>query len=215
MELSPKGYALIFGVLHLLYLFIGLSSPNLIQQTIFYLLLYDGAILGGFMIFGLDFVEKYKLNKGYLAGLLIGVVIAEILVLIELGFYGVFSYTIPYPFKEAIRGYFYLIIVAFVIGNSEEVFFRGFLPAIVEKYGKDERDIKVGKYILAPAIFGISHYFAWANSVYNDIFTTIYVFMYHFTFGVAMQFLTDTYDSLYPAIICHTVYDATKMIMMV
>ena len=182
-------------------------------MVFFYLFLTDGAIISAYLIFRDEFIEKMKFINISGFRVFVGVLIAEVLVLIELGFYGVFSYQIPYPFGEAIKGYAYMIAIAFIIGNSEEIFFRGFLPAVAEKYASGTNDLKVSKYFLIPALFSISHYFAWANSLYTSLIVSIYMFLYHFVFGVAMQYLTDYSDSIHPSIVAHTIYDATKMLM--
>lgn len=213
MEIKNSTVFAYLGVLNLIYLFIGLSNSSLQSMVFFYLLMLNGGVISAYMIYKGNMPEKMHLDKISIISLFIGLVVAEILVLIELGFYGALSYVIPYKYEEALKGYLYMIAVAFVVGNTEELFFRGFLNSLAETYSASFVDMKLSKYLIIPALFGISHYFAWSNSAYSSVFVSLYMFMYHFVFGVAMQYLEDYTGSLYPSITAHTIYDATKMLM--
>ena len=213
MKVSKSSVYVMIGLIHLIYLYIGLSESRLQELVFFYLFLMDGGIFTAFLLFRDEAIEKLHLDKVSMMSLAMGVIIGEMLVMIELGFYGALSYKIPFIPSEAVKGYVYLIFVAFVVGNSEEMFFRGFLPAIAEAYHKDAGDLRISKYLLIPSIFGLAHYFAWSSSVFNNPMYSAYMFLYHFSFAVAMQFLEDYYGNLYAPILTHTIYDATKMLM--
>ena len=184
------------------------------MMVFFYLLLIDGALISAYLIFRGDFLDKMKLTNISGIGIGMGLIIGVLLVVVELGFYGAFSITIPYTVENVFAGAVYVFFLAFIVGNAEEIFFRGFLPSIAEKYGRDAQDIRISKYVMSPALFGIAHYFSWEGSLFiGSLYLSVFMFLYHFVFGVAMQYLVDYYDSLYTSITAHTIYDGMKMIM--
>lgn len=208
----------IVGLLNFVYLFLSQAGGMQWQLIIFYLLMFDASILASFLIFGSLFDEKLHLTKegtiGIGVAILVGIVIASGMVLIENFFMGSeYQAKFGITLKSGIGTILYTIIIMFLVATSEEVMTRGFLNSIAENYSKSEFEKKITQYALIPLMFSLIHFFVWQSSpvLLFGVFALLFMVLFHFTFGVMMQFVLDYTGSLWACILAHTIYNTLKL----
>lgn len=215
----------------LLYLFFGLSGQEILQHTSYYLLMFLGAILGSYIIFGNNIGEKLHfttknlpLENVVLYGVLLGLMLATLetfsagnTIFIQQSTGATESVVgdVSGNFANLISGIVFVSLFSFITANAEEILTRGFFNSIAEEYGDSPTTIKISKFILIPLIFSLLHFFMWSSTGLLALggFVVVFLLMYHYVFGVVCQFAMDVTGSIYTPIAIHTVYNTVKMLI--
>ena len=216
----------------LLYLFFGLSGATYLQHSTYYLLMFLGAVVGAYVVFGEEMGEKLKfttmnvpLTNVILYGLLLGILLATLetfsagnTMFIQQSVGDTQSVLPQLAGSTAIliSTIVFVIIFSVITSISEETLTRGFFASLAEEYAENDTTKNISKYILIPLIFSLLHYFMWARSGMIDIagiFGIVFLLMYHFTFAVICQFSMEVTGSIYTPITMHAIYNAIKMLM--
>jgi len=218
----------------LLYLFFGLSGAAYLQHSTYYLLMFLGAVVGAFVVFGDEMGEKLKfttmnvpLTNVILYGALLGIMLATLetfsagntmFIQQTVGDTGSIIPQLTGNTALLISTIVFIGLFSTITSISEETLTRGFFASIAEEYAENDTTKNISKYILIPLIFSLLHYFMWARSGMIDItglFGVVFLLMYHFTFAVICQFSMDVTGSIYTPITLHAIYNAIKMLMVI
>jgi membrane protease YdiL (CAAX protease family) len=206
------------------FLFMGLSSQNVMSHNIYYLLMFFGSVFACYIIYRDEVGEKlhfttknFPLTNVVIYGVMIGI----IMVAIE-GLGMMNSIIVEQSIATSLVGQFLksgtvigvAIAFSFTTAVAEETLTRGALNSFAENYSKGYYRM-VGKYVIIPLIFALLHYFMWLSSGLLNIGWSMAVFLiiYHFTFGFVCQVSMDITGSIYTPITIHTVYNALKSLI--
>lgn len=209
------------GIVNLLYMFLALSGGEHFFDYFFYLIFFDGAIIGAYFIFSDETAEKLYLvpqrDLSAIVGIIIGLITGIVLVIAESFLFNSHwsqaSFVEESSFASTISYVIMTFLFTFVVANSEEIMFRGFLPSIAENYSRNSQEAVAVKYFVIPIIFSLFHYFMWIKNSYVMFGLTSLLFLttFHFSFAISMQLLVDRTGTIWSSIFAHMVYNGLKM----
>jgi len=223
-------FGIVVVVTVLLYLFFGLTGQSILGHATFYIIMFIGAILGSYFVFGQEVGEKLHFTTKNVPmvnvlfyGITMGLMMATIETFTAGGTIFIQQSTEPTQgfvqdlsgAQNLITAVVFLGIYSFITANAEETLTRGFFNSLAENFANSKFTMYLSKYFLIPLIFSLLHYFMWTSIGLVDMggFIWIFLILYHFVFGVVCQVSMDFTGSIYTPIAIHTVYNTTKLLI--
>ncbi|SFU60602.1 hypothetical protein SAMN04487886_107219 [Clostridium sp. DSM 8431] len=139
-----------------------------------------------------DVFYYLRLKKNWRGGILLGIIISAFYMTI-LVITGKYNNSLNLDFNIGIRW-----ATGLLVGVLEEIPFRGFLLRLFE-----EKFPFIKSNLFVTLLFVLMHFPTWILNGTNIFEAIIKIGIVSFAFG----YLTKEYDSLWPAIICHSVFN--------